>query len=81
MNPDRTSERLVAVALAGAVALNFPFLYLFGAGRSVFGIPALFLYLFIVWPVLIALLALIIHARPRPGRDSGRDEAGDPPGV
>jgi hypothetical protein len=70
MTPDRASERLVAVAVAGAIALNFPFLFLFSGGREVFGIPALFLYLFVVWPVLIALLALIIHARP-----------GGPPGV
>jgi hypothetical protein len=69
MSPDRTSERLVATAVAGAIALNFPFLYLCSGGRAVLGIPALFLYLFIVWPALIALVALII-----------RGHRGEPPG-
>jgi membrane protein implicated in regulation of membrane protease activity len=77
MNADRTSERLVAVALAGAIALNVPFLYVFGAGPGALGIPALFLYRFVVWPVLTALLALIIRRR----RDGRHDGGGDPPGV
>jgi hypothetical protein len=56
---DRTRERLVGVALAGAIALNFPLLYLFSG-------PGLYLYLFGAWAGIIALLAAIAHGGGRP---------------
>jgi hypothetical protein len=62
----RTRERLVGTALAGSVALGFPFLYLVSGAGAPLGIPSLFFYLFIVWAGLIALVALIIGKDDRP---------------
>lgn len=66
----RTAERLVGLALAGAVAFNYPLLHLFSGAGTVFGIPSLYVYLFLVWAALIGLMALIVHARPEAGRDA-----------
>lgn len=69
----RTGERLVALLLAGAVALNFPLFSLLGGRGLVAGIPALFLYLFLVWLLLAAGTAFVLRKRPpeREGRDEG----------
>jgi hypothetical protein len=61
----RTPERLVGVALLGAVAWSFPLLALFGGPRTVLGIPLLLVYLFAVWGLLIGLTALSLR---RPSR-------------
>lgn len=58
-----TGERLVAVFLAGLVLFNYPLLSLFDGGKAVFGIPLLYVYVFVVWAGLIALMAWIIERR------------------
>ncbi len=70
----RTRERLIALALAGALALNFPLLDLFDRAALLLGVPVLFLYLFGAWAALIGLTALITdrpRRRPRRRRDPG----------
>ena len=42
---------------------NFPLLALFDHAAIAFGIPVLYVYIFTVWAVLIALLALVIERR------------------
>lgn len=54
------SERLVAVFALGCLLLTYPLLALFNVGGSVFGIPLLYVYLFAVWALLIALMALAV---------------------
>jgi hypothetical protein len=76
-NGVRIGERLVGLALAGVVALNYPLLYLFSGRGTLFGIPSLYLYLFAVWVALIALMAAIM--RPRAGRHAGGEASGEPP--
>jgi hypothetical protein len=71
----RIAERLVGLALAGSVALNYPLLYLFSGAGTVFGIPAFYFYLFAVWAILIGLMAVIMRPRASPGRGA----TGDPP--
>jgi len=56
-----TGQRLVAVFLLGCLLLNFPLLYLFSAAVFVEGVPMLFVYVFIAWAVIIALLALVVE--------------------
>lgn len=52
-------DRLVGLFIAGAVLLNPPILNLFGG--TMFGWPALYLYLFAVWALLIAGVAFVVE--------------------
>ncbi|MEO5339284.1 MAG: hypothetical protein H7837_02025 [Magnetococcus sp. MYC-9] len=60
----RRKERLLALAVVGLLALNFPLLSLFNRSSLVFGVPALFLYLFLFWLAFVVLIALIMRAQP-----------------
>ena len=57
------TERLVVLAVIGVLALNYPALSLFAHGGLLFGIPVLYLYLFLVWAGLIALTAAVIEGK------------------
>ena len=61
--PSRTREFLVALFLLGALLLAPPLLIIFNQAARVFGVPTLYLYLFAVWAVLIALVALTVERR------------------
>jgi len=56
----RMRERLAALFMLGALLLTPPLLLVFNQATRVFGVPALYLYLFVVWAVLIALAALAV---------------------
>ena len=73
-------ERLTALFMLGAVLLTPPLLLVFNQATRVFGVPTLYVYLFVVWAVLIALVALAVERWDAAGdRDetdtetSGRD--------
>lgn len=53
-------DRLVAVALLGFLLLNYPLLALFDSSRLVLGVPALYLYIFGAWALLIVIMAAIV---------------------
>lgn len=55
------SARLVATAALGFVLLTYPMLSLVDGGGRVLGIPSLSAYLFVVWALLIALVALAVR--------------------
>ena len=57
----RQNERLIGILIVGSVALNYPILSLFSKGRLFFGIPLLYLYLFLFWGAFIACLAFILE--------------------
>lgn len=57
----KTGQRLFGAFLAGAVLLNYPLLSLFSRPTDVAGIPLLYAYVFGVWVLLIALMALAIE--------------------
>ena len=57
----QSKEYIVILFMAGALALNYPFLYLFDRAWLPFGIPLLYLYLYLVWFVVIALLIAIVE--------------------
>lgn len=57
----RRHERLVALAVLGIAAFNYPLLDLFGAPRLIDGVPLLYLYLFSVWILIIVLVARTLH--------------------
>ena len=60
-----TGQRLIALFLLGCLAFNYPLLSLFNSAETWLGIPLLYLYLFVAWAVIIALLVLMIEV----GRD------------
>ena len=57
---DRFNARLVAVAAFGFVLLVPPVVTVFDGGGQVFGAPLIWAYLFLVWAVLIGLVALLV---------------------
>jgi hypothetical protein len=68
--PSRTRELLIALFVLGVALLTPPLLIVFNAATRVLGVPTLYLYLFIVWAALIALVALAVERR-----DSAEDVA------
>ncbi len=72
-NSARRRDRLVGLFAVGVIAFNPPLLNLFHG--AVFGWPILYVYIFGVWALLIAALALVLER----GRDGARKDAGGPP--
>jgi hypothetical protein len=64
---------MLGLFAAGVVLLNPPILDL--VGGTFFGWPALYLYLFIVWALLIAGIALISERGGGPAEERDRDNA------
>jgi hypothetical protein len=75
--PGITTERLLALFLFGIVAFTPPFLGIFNTPRLILGIPILYFYLFGVWGLLIALVALTVRG---PDDDHGDETAPAGPG-
>ena len=55
-------QRLIAAFLFGCLVFNYPILALFNRAGTVYGIPVLFVYIFGIWLLLIAVVMLIIEA-------------------
>lgn len=56
-----TTERLVVLFLVGWALLNFPLLTLWNSDATLFSIPLFPIGLFLIWGVLIAVLAWLIE--------------------
>jgi hypothetical protein len=54
-------QRLIALFLFGWSLFNFPLLSLFNRPATLWGIPLLYIYVFIAWAALIALVAWVAH--------------------
>jgi hypothetical protein len=68
-------DRLVGLFIVGLVLFNPPILNL--VGGTLFGWPALYLYIFAVWAALIIATALIVERGG--GTSTGRDRRSDRP--
>lgn len=67
--PNATSEGSIVTFLFAVLALNPPVLTIFSVEVFLFGIPLLYLYLFTVWAIIVALVAWIAGVgRRRPKR-------------
>jgi hypothetical protein len=55
------SSRLAAAGVLSFLLLNYPLLSLVDLPVRVLGIPLLWIYLYLVWGALIAILALIVR--------------------
>ena len=62
--PGIHGQQLVALFLLGCLLFNYPLLSLFYSGERLFGVPLVYAYLFVVWLLLIALLALVVEQPP-----------------
>lgn len=69
----RDREQIVALFVAGALAFNYPILSIFNRFLLPLGIPLLYLYIFLAWLVIIAVLAMVMERRV--GRESRRTSA------
>ena len=61
--PGIDHQRLIALFLLGWVLFNFPMLSLFNRPATFLGIPALYVYIFTAWALMIALVAWIAERR------------------
>ncbi len=56
-----SSEHLIALFILGILLFMPPFLIIFDHSTLIAGIPALFLYLFVAWAVVITLMMLLVE--------------------
>ncbi len=56
-------QRMIALCMLGCVLFNYPIMALFNVPGSLFGVPALYAYIFAAWALLIALMAWVVEMR------------------
>jgi len=62
----RKIQRLLVLFIFGALALNYPLLALFSKTVLWFGIPLLYLYLFVIWIIFIMFIAFVAERKKMP---------------
>jgi hypothetical protein len=63
VNEDRVRTRLVVLAVLGLALFNYPLLRIFDRQVLVLGLPLVWLYVFVAWALLIALVWLTTRER------------------
>jgi hypothetical protein len=61
MRSSLKGQRLASLFLLGFLLLNYPLVSLFAGTAQVFGVPLLYVYIFVAWALVIALMALVIE--------------------
>jgi hypothetical protein len=65
MKSSRTrAQRFTYLFIVGVLAFNYPLLSLFDVPRRIFGVPLLYVYIFVVWALLIVLVGVTAKSRP-----------------
>jgi hypothetical protein len=59
----RRRDRLIGMFLLALLLLNPPLLLLFGGDATLFGLPLLYLYVFVAWLLVIGAVAWITERR------------------
>lgn len=67
----RRKENMIILFVVGGLALNYPLLSIFDRLLLSLGIPLLYLYVFLVWLIIILLMALIAEKSWPRGDDRG----------
>ena len=62
----RKIQRLLVLFFFGILALNYPLLALFSKTVLWFGIPLLYLYLFVFWVIFIIFIAFVAERKKMP---------------
>lgn len=73
----RQGERLIGLLLIGLIAINYPILSLFNKAVLWFGIPVLYLYLFVFWLLFIGLTAAVMERHESSESNVQQPEPGD----
>lgn len=63
MSEDKVNTRLVVLAVLAFGLFNYPLLRLFDVPAVVLGVPLVWLYVFVAWGLLIALVGLTVRDR------------------
>lgn len=63
MSEDKRNTRLVVLAVLAFALFNYPLLRLFDVDVVVLGVPLVWLYVFVSWGLLIALVGLTVRDR------------------
>lgn len=67
MSPEAiTARRLIGIFFLGYLLFNYPLLSLFNLPLFVFGIPLVYVYMFMAWGLLIVLTVFIVSSRRPP---------------
>jgi len=67
MSEGLVNQRLMALFAAALALLNFPLLALWDHDARIAGLPLFPLALFLLWALLIAVLAWVVERGPRTG--------------
>ena len=65
---------MLLLTILGALLILPPLVYVFNQPIAHFGMPQIVVYLFAVWLLLIVATAMLTHALPPEGSDSGPGE-------
>ena len=67
MSPVRRKiQRLLVLFAFGCLALNYPLLALFSKTAWWYGIPVLYMYLFVIWVIFIISIAVVTERKKLP---------------
>jgi hypothetical protein len=66
-------ETWVIFFILGIIMMNYPFIHIFDTPNRIFGMPALFIYLFIGWLISIGVIYLFVKAISLDDEDSGEE--------
>jgi len=66
-------ETWVIFFILGIIMINYPFIHIFFTPSTIFGMPALFLYLFIGWLIAICIIYLSVKAITLEEGDKGEN--------
>lgn len=62
-SPGALEEKVLALFAVGVLLFNPPLLSLFSVNASLFGFPALYIYIFAIWGAAIGLMAYMVNRR------------------
>ncbi|MBO0935789.1 hypothetical protein J2I47_04435 [Fibrella sp. HMF5335] len=68
------STRLFLLSLVFLLLFTEPMISLVNGQRMVWGVPALYVYVFVAWALMIGVLVFVIH-RSHPGRGTAADDS------
>lgn len=63
MKEQKKEQRLLAISLLFGLLFSFPVISIFNTSELIGGIPLLYLYVFVVWAIMIAILFLMLNQK------------------